>query len=56
MLPMLEMSGTARARHIADLLMIYNRTTPHACGRIRRDEMQQNADLLRRRPPYGRLA
>jgi hypothetical protein len=56
MLPMLEMSGTAKARHIPDLLMIYNRTTPHACGKIRRDEMQRNAALLRQRPPYRRLA
>ena len=56
MLPMLEMSGTARARHIPDVLMVYNRMTPHACGKIRRDEMQRNADLIRRRPPYHRLA
>jgi len=27
MLPMLEMSGTDRARHIPDVLMIYNRIT-----------------------------
>jgi len=55
MLPMLEMSGTARARHIPDVLMVYNRLTPHACGKIRREEMLRNAALLRRRPPYQRL-
>src|SRR5215471_3451517 len=31
MLPMLEMSGTERARHIREVLMVYNRSSPHAC-------------------------
>jgi len=56
MLPMLEMSGTRRAQHIPDVLMVYNRTTPHACGKVRRDEMLRNAELLRRRRPYARLS
>jgi glycosyltransferase involved in cell wall biosynthesis len=55
MLPMLEMSGVARARHIPDVLMVYNRLTPHACGRTHLDEMRENAALLRARPPYARL-
>jgi hypothetical protein len=51
MLPMLEMSRTAKARHIPDVLIVYNRMTLHACGKVRRDEMQRIADLLRRLPP-----
>jgi glycosyltransferase involved in cell wall biosynthesis len=39
MLPMLEMAGTARARHIPEVLMIYNRSTPYACGKTRHPEM-----------------
>jgi glycosyltransferase involved in cell wall biosynthesis len=55
MLPMLEMSGTGRARHIPEVLMVYNRTTPHACGKTHLAEMRANADLLRARRPYARL-
>jgi glycosyltransferase involved in cell wall biosynthesis len=55
MLPILEMSGTPRARHIPDVLMIYNRTTPHACGKLHYKEMLANADYLRGRRPYSRL-
>ena len=55
MLPMLEMSGTEKARHIPDVLMIYNRTTPHACGKVAYREMTQNAAWLRTRPPYAKL-
>jgi glycosyltransferase involved in cell wall biosynthesis len=56
MLPMLEMSGTRRARHIPDILMVYNRTTPHACGKVRRAEMLRNAERLRHRRSYERLS
>ena len=55
MLPMLEMSGTDRARHIADVLMIYNRTTPHACGKVHLDLMRETAAYVRSRPAYRRL-
>jgi glycosyltransferase involved in cell wall biosynthesis len=55
MLPMLEMSGTDRARHIADVLMIYNRMTPHACGKVHLSLMRETAAYLRRRPAYHRL-
>ena len=55
MLPILEMSGTQRARHIKDVLMIYNRTTPHACGKMRYEEMLANSAYLRERRPYLRL-
>jgi hypothetical protein len=56
MLPMLEMSGTEHARHIADVLMIYNRTTPHACGKVAYREMTGTAAWLRTRPAYAKLA
>jgi glycosyltransferase involved in cell wall biosynthesis len=55
MLPMLEMSGTGKARHIPDVLMVYNRSSPHACGYTRRDEMLANCEYIRSRPPYSRL-
>jgi hypothetical protein len=55
MLPILEMSGTERARHIPEALMVYNRTTPHACGKVRYQEMLANAAYLRTLPPYPRL-
>jgi hypothetical protein len=55
MLPMLEMSGTERSRHIDQALMVYNRSSPHACGRTRLDEMLANSRFLRSRPPYSRL-
>ncbi|WP_263352900.1 glycosyltransferase family 2 protein [Acidicapsa acidisoli] len=55
MLPMLEMSGTRRAKHIADVLMIYNRSSPFACAYVRREEMLANAEYLKSRPRYRRL-
>jgi hypothetical protein len=55
MFPMLEMSGTGRARHIKDVLMIYNRSSPHACCYTRRDEMLANEAYIRAQPAYPRL-
>jgi glycosyltransferase involved in cell wall biosynthesis len=55
MLPMLEMSGTDRARHIPDVLMMYNRLTPHACGKVHLDLMRKTAAYVRSRPSYARL-
>jgi glycosyltransferase involved in cell wall biosynthesis len=55
MLPMLEMSGAARAKHISDILMIYNRSSPHACCYVRREEMLRNEAYIRSRPAYRRL-
>lgn len=55
MLPMLEMSGTAKARHIPDVLMFYNRSSPYACASVRRDEMLANAEYLSHLPGYPRL-
>jgi glycosyltransferase involved in cell wall biosynthesis len=56
MFPVLEMCGTERAIHIPDVLMIYNRTTPHACGKMRRTETLANSAYLRSLPPYEPLA
>lgn len=56
MLPMLEMSGTERAQHIAETLMLYNRSSPYACALTRREEMHANEAYLKTRPPYQRLA
>jgi glycosyltransferase involved in cell wall biosynthesis len=55
MLPMFEMSGTDRARHIPDVLMVYNRTTPHGCGKVHLDMMLKTAAYLRSQPSYPRL-
>jgi len=55
MLPMLEMSGTEKARHIEEVLMIYNRSSPYACAYTRRNEMLANSEYLKTRPPYPRL-
>jgi glycosyltransferase involved in cell wall biosynthesis len=55
MLPMLEMSGTDHARHIPDVLMIYNRLTPHACGKVHLDLMRKTAAYVRSRPAYRPL-
>jgi len=55
MLPLLEMSGTARAKHIAEALMVYNKATPYSTGLTMAEEIGRNARLLERRPPYGRL-
>jgi glycosyltransferase involved in cell wall biosynthesis len=55
MLPMLEMSGTDRARHIPDVLMVYNRLTPHACGKVHLDLMRRTAAYVRSLPACRRL-
>lgn len=55
MLPMLEMSGTDRARHIDDVLMVYNRVSAHACGKVHLDLMRETAAYLRSQPAYRRL-
>jgi glycosyltransferase involved in cell wall biosynthesis len=55
MLPMFEMSGLDRARHIPDVLMIYNRTTPHGVGKVHLDLIRETAAYLRSQTPYRRL-
>jgi glycosyltransferase involved in cell wall biosynthesis len=54
-LPMLEMSGTSRARHIPEPLMVYNRSSPHACGLTHCEEMLANGRYIRTLPPYTQL-
>ncbi|ETX04554.1 MAG: hypothetical protein ETSY2_28120 [Candidatus Entotheonella gemina] len=56
MLPMLEMSGTRHARHIPDILMLYNRANPHCCGDTKLHEMRRNAYYLSTKPSYKPLA
>ncbi len=53
--PMLEMSGTARARHIPDVLMVYNRANPHCVGDTMWMELRKNDAYIRSKPPYLRL-
>lgn len=55
MFPMLEMSGTHRAKHIPDILMIYNRATPHSDDKTKYQEMQQNEAYIRSQPAYAQL-
>jgi len=55
MLPLLEMSGTSKARHIPEALMVYNQLNPHAAGLRMREEMLRNAIHLERQRPYDRL-
>ena len=55
MFPMLEMSGTSRAKHIPDILMLYNRANAACVGNIKRSEMERVAQYVRSKPPYKRL-
>ena len=56
MIPLLEMCGTARARHIAAPIMIFNKIVDYSVGDPFAGERVQNAALIARRPPYARLA
>jgi glycosyltransferase involved in cell wall biosynthesis len=55
MIPMLEMATTRRARHIADILLIYNRGNPQGVGRVMYDEMLATTERIRARRPYAPL-
>jgi hypothetical protein len=55
MLPMLEMSGTSRAKHISDILMLYNRANPACVGNTMRGEMERIAQDLRSKTRYQPL-
>ena len=55
MLPLLEMSGTGKARHIPEALMVYNQLNPQAAGLHMAEEMLRNAIHLERQRPYNRL-
>ncbi len=56
MFPMLEMSTTAHARHIAEPLMLYNRFSHHDAGDAMCLEGIRNTEFLRARRPYAPLA
>ncbi len=55
MIPMMEMATTARARHIADILLIYNRGNPQGVGRVMYDEMLATTARIRARRRYAPL-
>jgi hypothetical protein len=50
------MSGTRRARHIPEVLMLYNRENPHACSNTKFDELLWNARYIRSKRPYQKIA
>ena len=52
MIPMFEMATTRRAKHIADVLMRYNRANPQNVGRVMLEEMRATAKRIRARPAY----
>jgi glycosyltransferase involved in cell wall biosynthesis len=52
MFPMMEMSTTRRMRHVAEPLMLYNKT-PNASALVMADEMEENTLWLRSRPRYN---
>lgn len=53
MIPMLEMATTRRAKHIAEVLMRYNRANPQNVGRVMLEEMRATAARIRARAPYA---
>ena len=55
MLPLLEMSGTRKAQHIAEALIVYNQQNPNAAGLHMAEEMRRNAIYLERQRPYRPL-
>jgi len=55
MLPLLEMCGTSRAKHIAAPIMVYNKLVRYPLSPSITEESEKNGILLDRRPPYPRL-
>jgi glycosyltransferase involved in cell wall biosynthesis len=55
MLPLLEMSGAARARHIAAPIMVYNKLPKYSIPEAIARERERHGELLERRRPYPRL-
>jgi glycosyltransferase involved in cell wall biosynthesis len=55
MLPLLEMCGTSRARHIAAPIMVYNKMVKYPITPKLTEEKDRNGYLLESRPPYPRL-
>jgi glycosyltransferase involved in cell wall biosynthesis len=55
MIPLLEMAGTARARHIATPIMTYNKLVKYPANDAITEEGVRNGYLIDSRPPYRRL-
>jgi hypothetical protein len=55
MIPLLEMCGTAKAKHIASPIMTYNKLAKYARDNELAEEGLRNGYLIDRRPPYPRL-
>jgi hypothetical protein len=55
MFPMLEMSGTGKAKHIPQTLMLYNRANPACVGNINRPALERLAAYVRHKPRYAAL-
>jgi glycosyltransferase involved in cell wall biosynthesis len=55
MIPLLEMCGTERARHIAEPIMTYNKLPMYPRDESIEYEGLKNAELIEQRVPYARL-
>ncbi|WP_263352901.1 glycosyltransferase family A protein [Acidicapsa acidisoli] len=55
MIPLLEMCGTQKARHIAAPIMTYNKVPQYAQDESLNREGLRNGELIERRTPYMRL-
>jgi len=55
MIPLLEMCGTERAKHIAAPIMVYNKLMNHPAEKGIEEERLSNGLLIERRRPYRRL-
>ena len=55
MFPLLEMSGTDRARHIPQTIMWYNNKHEFTCTNTRRLELRHQSFVIRNRPWYQRI-
>jgi hypothetical protein len=55
MIPLLEICGTRRARHIAEPIYLLNRQYDWRTDVERYQEQQRNERIIRSRPPYARL-
>lgn len=55
MLPLLEMCGTSKAKHVSEPIMVYNKKVKYKVDGQIAEESARNAHLLDIRPPYPRL-
>lgn len=55
MIPLLEMCGTQKARHIALPIMTYNKLPNYAADASLNEEGLRNGELIQLRTPYARL-